>query len=317
MLRGQRAPSFTPEPPEEDSVRSFLGIRKVAGLGAAAALLSASGCAPPPATSTDAAAVADMGAGEGRVRSSLYPSDWTPGFRNAQGRFLHDVSYSGYKNGEVAPPSSPPGLIYDAVTKYGADPKGEKDSTAAIQRALDAAAGAGGGVVYLPAGLYRCDGLLDVSRSGVVLRGAGASQSRIYFTRAQGMTDLSHVTFHGTVTAGPLVPLASDGASQSFEVRVADSGGLSVGDDVSVGWVITPAFVEEHGMTGTWTVFLNQWKPFFRRQIRAIDRTVTPHRVTLEVPLRYPARLRDQAALRRETGYLDCRIYRMSSRRET
>ena len=241
---------------------------------------------------------------EGKVRSVLYPGDWTPGFRDAQGRFLHDVSYAGYKNGEVPLPASPPGPTYDVVARYGADPTGARDSTAAIQGALDAAAGAGGGVVLLPAGTYRCDGLLDVSRSGVVLRGAGAVQSRVYFTRATGMTDRSHLTFHGSVTAGTSLPLAQDGASQSFEVRLTDTSGLAVGDDISVGWVITPAFVEEHGMTGTWTAFVNQWKPFFRRQIRAIDRSVTPHRVTLDVPLRYPAKLRDQAALRRETGYL-------------
>ncbi|MFO0579331.1 MAG: glycosyl hydrolase family 28-related protein [Polyangia bacterium] len=283
-------------------------MRGLLGMDVAAAvlgvLIGTGGCAPSAASGADAAAPPDLAAAEGKVRSALYPADWTPSFRDAQGRFLHDVSYAGYKNGELALPLSPPGLTYDVVAKYGADPKGGKDSTAAIQSALDAAAAAGGGVVFLPAGLYRCDGLLDVSRSGVVLRGAGAAQSRIYFTRAQGMTDLSHVTFHGSVAAGPLVPLAQEGASQSFEVRLADAGTLAVGDDVSVGWVITPAFVEEHGMTGTWTVFLNQWKPFFRRQIRAIDRTVTPHRVTLDVPLRYPAKLRDQAALRRETGYL-------------
>lgn len=238
------------------------------------------------------------------MRSALYPADWTPGFRDDQGRFLHDVSYAGYKNGEADPPTAPPGRTYDVVAQYGADPTGAKDATAAIQSALDAAAAAGGGVVFVPQGLYRCDGMLDVSRSGVVLRGAGPEQSRIYFTRSQGMTDQSHLTFHGTITQGPALPLAAEGAALSFEVRLADTSSLSVGDDVSVGWVITPAFTEEHQMTGTWTAFTNQWKPFFRRQVRAIDRTVTPHRVTLDVPLRYPAKLRDQASLKRETGYL-------------
>jgi polygalacturonase len=37
---------------------------------------------------------------------------------------------------------------------YLADPTGKIDSTAAIQSALDACRKLGGGVVYLPAGLY-------------------------------------------------------------------------------------------------------------------------------------------------------------------
>ncbi|MGE5549874.1 MAG: glycosyl hydrolase family 28-related protein [Bacteroidota bacterium] len=53
---------------------------------------------------------------------------------------------------------------------YGAAGDGRTDDTAAIQKALDAAAGEGG-VVYLPAGRYRLDGSLKVP-SGVELRGS-------------------------------------------------------------------------------------------------------------------------------------------------
>lgn len=37
--------------------------------------------------------------------------------------------------------------------------------------------------------------------------------------------------------------------------------------DVSVGIVITPEFIAEHGMTGTWTVALNKYREMFRRRI--------------------------------------------------
>ncbi len=50
-----------------------------------------------------------------------------------------------------------------------ADPATAQDNTAAIQAALDAA-GKTGGIVYIPAGWYRCDGSLHVP-SGVELRG--------------------------------------------------------------------------------------------------------------------------------------------------
>ena len=45
----------------------------------------------------------------GPLRSRLYPSDWTPGMLDGQGRFLPDFSYAGYKNGEQEPPTAPGG----------------------------------------------------------------------------------------------------------------------------------------------------------------------------------------------------------------
>ena len=57
------------------------------------------------------------------------------------------------------------------VAQYGAMMSGRKDVTAAINKALQAAADNGGGIVYMPAGLYRIDGTLYVPE-GVELRGA-------------------------------------------------------------------------------------------------------------------------------------------------
>ena len=57
------------------------------------------------------------------------------------------------------------------VRDYGATPGGEVDCTAAFQSALEAAHGAGGGIVEVAAGRYRFDGTLiipkDVTLSGV------------------------------------------------------------------------------------------------------------------------------------------------------
>ncbi len=69
-------------------------------------------------------------------RSSLYPEDWTPGFADSQGRFLHDFSYAGYHNGEVLIPENPPGAILDVTLEpYGADNTGAAYANVAIQTA--------------------------------------------------------------------------------------------------------------------------------------------------------------------------------------
>ncbi|MHC4974714.1 MAG: hypothetical protein ACYTG3_20555 [Planctomycetota bacterium] len=36
-------------------------------------------------------------------RSRLFSEDWKPGHRDASGRFLHDFSYAGYRNGAALP----------------------------------------------------------------------------------------------------------------------------------------------------------------------------------------------------------------------
>jgi hypothetical protein len=78
--------------------------------------------------------------------------------------------------GAAAPgrPASQSGVAMYDVVGYGADATGANDSTAAIQRAIDDAARAGGGVVLFPAGTYTCRRQLTADRStGVRLLGTG------------------------------------------------------------------------------------------------------------------------------------------------
>jgi polygalacturonase len=88
--------------------------------------------------------------------SALFGPGWdaTPALSFESDKILQDFSYAGYRRGEVPLPDKPPGKTFDA-TWFGADPSGTKDSTEAIQQALDAAVAAGGGIVLLPAGTYR------------------------------------------------------------------------------------------------------------------------------------------------------------------
>jgi hypothetical protein len=264
----------------------------------AAGALSA--CSPASETS----APTDAGAPDGPSpwRSALYPEDWTPSFGSGADLFLPDFSYAGYRNGEAEPGAT--GATLDVVAQYGADPTGSKDSTAAIQGAIAAAESAGGGVVQIPEGLYRLDGVLTVSASNVVLRGAGPEKSRLFFTKDTGLDYSAHIRIHGAPASNLEIPLSAGASSRSFEIEVADAQDLEPGEDIAIGWIITPEFIEEHGMTGMWEAFNDTWQPFFYRSVKAVDRASTPHRVKIDVPLRYPVKTRDKASLRRMTGYL-------------
>jgi len=64
--------------------------------------------------------------------------------------------------------------IYNVVEDFNACIDGTKDATPAIQRALRQAAKDGGGVVYMPEGIYLCENTLEIP-SGVTLRGEWVS----------------------------------------------------------------------------------------------------------------------------------------------
>lgn len=257
------------------------------------------------------------GGAEGGWRSALYPADWTPSFTTTDGHRIHDFSYAGYKNGREPIGVPVVTTTYDVVTGYGADPTGTSDATGAVQQAIDAAASAGGGIVTFVAGDYRFDGRLWITASNIVLRGAGIDQSRLFFTSSAGMSYQSHITFRGNLQNAGELMLSEDGAAHDTLVKVGDASALSVGDDVVIGCVITTAFVAEHNMAGVWdnagAPFHDTWQPFFRREVVAIDTTSSPHEITVDVPLRYPALTRDSASVRRETGYLEeCGIEELS-----
>lgn len=235
-------------------------------------------------------------------RSALYPEDWTPTFTDPDGHFLHDFSYAGYHNGEIDLPTIVPG-IERSVLDDGADPSGMTDSTAAIRATIDAIELAGGGVVRIPAGSYRCDGLLEVETSGVVIRGDGP-ESQLWFTRNVDMTGIDHLTFRGALVQGEELALVADAEPRSDVVRVADASGLAPGESLAVGWVISEEFIADHQMTNTWMAFNGQWRPFFRREVVAVECDINGCDVRLDVPLRYPALVRDQASARVESGYL-------------
>lgn len=89
---------------------------------------------------------------------------------------LPDFSYAGYRAG-AGLPARRTGPVFD-VTRFGAVPDDGRDDIDAIQKAVDAAAAAGGGVVLLPAGQFDFDvgttrRCVKIRASHIVIRGAG------------------------------------------------------------------------------------------------------------------------------------------------
>jgi hypothetical protein len=258
-----------------------------------------SGCGQTPPDTGPNGSGGSAGQGAAPWRSSLYPQDWTPGFVDGEGRGLQDFSYAGFRYGEAPAPD-----VTTVIEVVGADPLGTIDSTAAIQAAIDTAAMQGGAIVHIPAGLYRIDGLLLVSASHVILRGDGPGQTRLYFTKSTNMTGQAHLSFSAPVMVDTESPLVMDAEVGATSIAVKDVSGYSPGDDVTIGFVITPEFIAEHNMTGTWMAFNDSWQTFFRRTIVSIDKSASPPKIELDIALRYPIKLRDQASVRREKGAL-------------
>lgn len=246
---------------------------------------------------------ASVTATEGETwRSALYPETWTPGFADSQGRFLHDFSYAGYHQGQQPLPSTIPGVTVQVTdAPYYADPSGVQDATAAIQQAIDDVGLQGGGVVYVPEGVYRIKPQegnaysLTIAHSGVVLRGAGAGKTRL-FNDETNMRQKNIILVKPAVgdwyqPVSAAVYAAATIPNQATEVRLTDVSGLSAGDWIVVTGSVTEDFMAEHDMTGYWDTSLRG--PAFYRQITAVNSS--DQTITLDIPTRYELKTRDFA----------------------
>ncbi|MFA6289962.1 MAG: glycosyl hydrolase family 28-related protein [Opitutaceae bacterium] len=245
-------------------------------------------------------------------RSSLYPVDWTPGYTDAAGHFLHDFSYAGYHRGEVAVPTIA-GPIYNAVTTYGADPTGATDSTGAIQNAINAAGLAGGGVVYLPAGTYKVAPIganayaLTLNKNNVVLRGAGATQTFLHNTnpamRTKSVILVQAATSTDWYAGGSSALLTANLLTPTTTIPIASTAAYNVGDLVVIRNDLTQGFIDDIGMTGKsgWTApgpnYPGRMLTFCRR---VVSKTATT--LTIDVPTRFPIKTRDNARVLKPTA---------------
>jgi len=108
----------------------------------------------------------------GQVYSDLWGKEgekWSTDSR------LPDFSYAGYHCGQSDPPILP---IAANVKMFGAKGDGVHDDTEAFIEAIEKTKS---GAIYIPKGRYKITKILNIRKSGIVLRGAGPDKSILYF----------------------------------------------------------------------------------------------------------------------------------------
>lgn len=193
-------------------------------------------------------------------RSALYPVDWTPDFRDAQGRFIHDFSYAGYHGGMADIPVSNRNFLDVTKEPYKADNTGKNDATKAIQSAINDVAGVGG-IVYLPAGLYKVssqngvNNVLSITSDNTVIRGDGHDKTFLLNTSVN-MRSKSIVNFSKKASwdtpVGEQVRLVSDLLFPTRTIPVENAGVFSSGDLVVIKSDITDEFRKEYNVGVHW-----------------------------------------------------------------
>ena len=240
-------------------------------------------------------------------RSTLYPDNWTPGFKDASGRFLHDFSYAGYHRGETALPVVNYNIVDITKSPYNADNSGKTDVRDIIQTALDDVGKAGGGVVFLPQGTYRIRvsatkaNSISIKYPYTVLRGAGYNKTYIYNDTADVRN--TPILLVGIFSGGLTYPTTStytkitkDLLSPTDTIPVESVSSYSVGDWVKITSDLTQGFIDEHTANSVWKPgdFAG---PTIYRYIKSID--AVKNLLLIDAPTRYYFKQRDTAMVGR------------------
>ncbi|MEM7387561.1 MAG: glycosyl hydrolase family 28-related protein, partial [Verrucomicrobiota bacterium] len=238
-------------------------------------------------------------------RSELYPADWVPPTDRdfLKDAFIQDFSYAGYQLGTDLPEIK--GLTYNVKESYGAIGNGKTDDSLAIQKAIDAAGQAGGGIVYLPPGTYRVNvpgnraSALSFPHNRVVLRGAGSEQTFL-LNETTSMRERSIIRVHGS-PSGDWRSLTSREALITRDltgpvhwIPVDDLAGFHLGDWIILRSDATGAFAAEHHMGREWKGFQEKLRGLmFHRQI--IGFRPESNEIRIDIPIRYALKKRDRA----------------------
>lgn len=124
-----------------------------------------------------------------------------------------------------------------SLADFGAVADDDEDDSAALQRGIDELQQAGGGVLFIPDGLYYLDHFVTVTGDNVVLRGNGASKTRL----------VSRISMEGKDPEIRGIGEDSRIGSKSFYYAMVDPNGLT-GIKVTFGQQV----VSEQTFLGLW-----------------------------------------------------------------
>lgn len=230
---------------------------------------------------------------------------WSPTSR------LPDFSYAGYHRGERPLPKLEADV---SVRDFGAVGDGEKDDTAAFQKAI---AQSSGRTIFVPAGRYRITDFLRIRRSSTCLLGEGPGKSVLFFPvplheikpnmgATTGGRPTSNYSWSGGfihIVGSPSrkelsgVTQPADRGGQSLVVSAIE--GFSVGQDVRLTLRDTDEqTLAEHlysGSPGDVRNFGSRARVSFAFRITEVDRSES--RITFDRPLRTDVRLEWQPRL--------------------
>ena len=204
---------------------------------------------------------------------------WTNGNR------IMDFSDAGYMGGGVALPTVP--------TVLTLNPSGGDDKTA-LQNAINTVSAmplTNGfrGALQLGAGTFLVSGQLNISSSGVVIRGAGSGAGGTTFQMTSGSTmTLFNVSGSGSPSESGTVNMTNSyvpSGTKSF--NVSSAAGFNIGDTVNIHRIVTSNWVHYLGMdtlvrngaTQTWLSV---------GTVITTDRTIkqiSGNQITLDVPV--------------------------------
>lgn len=240
---------------------------------------------------TTVALLISLFAAQAQPPAPLASSEWAT--MNARGKLIYktlprgdrmlDFSYAGYMGGGVAIPSPTVAITLNAIPG---------DNAGAIQQAIDQVSNmplVNGfrGAVLLKPGKYDCSKTINITASGIVLRGSGSGIDGTILN----MTGAPHlcVAIKGNIkssTVGSATTISDryvPAAAYSFSV--ANATGFKAGDTIRIIRPVTGAWVKFMGMDNlvrdgkkqTWI----DGGITTDREIRAIDK----NKITIDLPL--------------------------------
>lgn len=163
---------------------------------------------------------------------------WSP-----QGRLI-DHGYAGYRSGEAPIPGSVSPLR--SVTDFGAQANDGVDDTQAF---IDAIAGTASGTLTIPEGRFILTRKIDIKKSNLVLRGAGAGRTTLYFPKSLGDVygivwspagysswafEGAFLTVKGADAGKTLASVTAPAARGARSIKVSTTAGIAVGQMVRI-----------------------------------------------------------------------------------